>query len=287
MNLAVLVFLATAATGGWIPPAVTLRLSDSVLAKGARVRATVALRDAGYLVVLRADGDGRLSVLFPTRPDEATPTGGGATTLPPFVVAAAGGRGVVLAMRLDAPPRVAGFVAGGAWNYDALLFQPTAGNAEAALYAIAERLSGGLPFDWTAAGYAITGPIPTAGVLAPGEWYAREADIVGRPAPPATGPAASTASAGCPAAVACATGSYGAAPVPAPTPAPAPGSAPATFYAGYGPYYLPRERIVLPRRFIEDLFAPAAPPAPPATPSTPPPAARAVYVRGRLAVRRP
>jgi hypothetical protein len=79
----------------------------------------------------------------------------------------------------------------------------------------------------------------------------------------------------------------GAYPAPAAAPvAPAIGGpAPLTFYPGFPPYFLPRERIVLPRRFIEGPFdgGGGATPAPP-TPPPPSRAARAVYVRGRLAV---
>src|SRR5712691_1873692 len=57
---------------------------------------------------------------------------------------------------------------GDAWDYRALLFQPTAGDPLAALLDIVDRLANGRPFDYDVARYTVT---PAAIAAAPSDGY--------------------------------------------------------------------------------------------------------------------
>jgi hypothetical protein len=118
----------------------------------------VRLRDPGYLTVLHVDPVGRIRVLFPLHPDDTAAAPGGGT----FALAAPAGRergtGTIVAARARQPLQVAGLRAGPAWDYDhGLLFQPTAGNAVAALLDIADRMADGRAFDFDVTTYRTGG----------------------------------------------------------------------------------------------------------------------------------
>lgn len=105
----------------------------------------VRLRDPGYLTVLHVDPDGRIRVLFPRHPGDRSWVRDGAT----FEVAVdgEGGTGTILAARSRWPFSVAGLTAEAGWDYEkALLFQPTAGDPQAALLDIADRMTDGRPY---------------------------------------------------------------------------------------------------------------------------------------------
>lgn len=147
-------------------PPVALWLADSNLAPGARTRAFVRLRETSYLVVLRVDGDGKVSVIFPASPMDDTRVPGGATYEIPgpdgrasFVVREPAGTGTVFAARSATPLRFAALAGGNQWDYvGVLLFQPTAGDPLAALLDIVDRMTDGRTFDHDVATYAVTGP---------------------------------------------------------------------------------------------------------------------------------
>lgn len=145
-------------------PAVAVWLADSNLAPGSRGRAFVRMRQAGYLVLLRVDGAGRISVIFPASPlDDARIPGGATYEIPgpdgraAFTVREAAGAGTVLAARSATPLDVGALAAGERWDDHALLFEPTAGDPIAALLDIVDRLTDGRAYDADAAAYAVTG----------------------------------------------------------------------------------------------------------------------------------
>src|SRR5213593_1923154 len=49
-------------------PPIKIKLSDDVYIRGQRARVKVKTTDNGYLLVLRADAQGRIRVLFPPEP---------------------------------------------------------------------------------------------------------------------------------------------------------------------------------------------------------------------------
>jgi hypothetical protein len=118
----------------------------------------VRLRDPGYLTVLHVDPVGRIRVLFPPNPDDPAAAPGGGTFELAAPVGPEGGIGTIVAARSPWPLQVAGLRAGPAWDYDhGMLFQPTAGNAVAALLDIADRMAGGHRFDFDVTTYRTEG----------------------------------------------------------------------------------------------------------------------------------
>ncbi len=185
MVVSLLVSLAASLQGtsaALVPPAaartlppVTLWLSDSSLDPGARARAFVRLREPGSLVVLRVDGGGSIAIIFPASPGDDAWVPGGATYEVPgpdgrasFAVREPEGTGTVLAARRAMPFDFAALAQGDAWDYRALLFQPTAGDPLAALLDIVDRLANGRPFDYDVARYTVT---PAAIAAAPSDGY--------------------------------------------------------------------------------------------------------------------
>jgi hypothetical protein len=119
------------------------------------------VRDAGYLAVLHVDPTGRVRVLFPRHPDAAAAVPAGATVELAVPAGSEGGIGTILAARARAPLQVGDLRAGASWDYDnGLLFAPTAGDPLAALLDLADRLTGGRPYDADVRTYRTGGPLP-------------------------------------------------------------------------------------------------------------------------------
>lgn len=237
------------ATAAALPP-VAIWLADSVLTPGARGRALVRLRDAGELLVLRADGDGNISVIFPASPGGSAGVPGRATFEIPgpdgratFAVREAGGQGTLLAARSSAPFRFGALTSGDRWDYaGALLFRPTASDPVAALLDIVDRMSEGRPYDYDVAGYSVAAGAVVAAVEASDRFASAPGPRVmppsGYAAPAAPAPPL-TVNADCTGSLisqgsACASVTY--------TYNAAPGGAPApyeTYTQPYAPYYNP------------------------------------------------
>ena len=163
-------------------------LNDSNYQVGARARVFVNLRDPGYLVVLHADAAGRIRVLFPLTPDQPARAPAGATLQvatwddqTAFVVPAGSGMGTVVAVRSRTPLRFDDLRNDTGWDYaNSLLFQPTAGNPLAALFDIADRMTGGARYQYDVAVYrtpqtsktlAVQDEVPWSGVGSGGSYY--------------------------------------------------------------------------------------------------------------------
>lgn len=132
---------------------------------GDRVSVEVATGDDGYLLVLRVDGDGRVRVLFPVDPDLDTyvradrryqlrPQDDDAT----FRADDLGGTGLVLSFLAAAPYRFDDYATGTRWDYGRLRLADPAGDAEAQLLEVVDRMTGGGSFDYDAIGYRVWGP---------------------------------------------------------------------------------------------------------------------------------
>jgi hypothetical protein len=157
---------AVAATPPRGPARVTVRLSDSSFAHGQRARVYVELGDTAYLLVLHVNGEGRIRVLFPMRPVEDALVPGGAWYEIPgpdareaFAVDEREGTGTVLAARSRIPFQFDLLARGDDWDYaEALLFQPTGGEALAAALDIVERLADGRRTEVDATTYIVRSP---------------------------------------------------------------------------------------------------------------------------------
>jgi hypothetical protein len=144
-------------------PAAAIRawVTDSTLAEGATARLRIRVRDAGYLAVLHVDPAGLVRVVFPRRPGDDAAVPAGATVELVVPTGSDGGIGTVLAARARTPLQVGDLRAGSRWDYDnGLLFAPTAGDPLAALLDIADRLTGGRPYDSDVKTYRTGGPLP-------------------------------------------------------------------------------------------------------------------------------
>ncbi len=130
-------------------PPIKLWLSDDLFERGDRARVRVETADDGYLVVLRADADGRVRVLFPLDPgDDNFVRGGrkyelrGRGDRAAFAVDEREGSGTVLAARSVTPFRFDEFVRGDHWDYRVLSAQQVGDDAEAGLLDIVQRMAG-------------------------------------------------------------------------------------------------------------------------------------------------
>lgn len=143
-------------------PPIRLKLSDEVFATGERAKVRVKLAADGYLIVLRADAQGRVRVLFPVEPtDSGFVPGGkelsirGRGDREGFLVDDRDGAGVVLAARSDAPFDFLAFTRAGHWDYRALAASDSAPDAEAALLDLVDRMAGG-DYDFDVLSYAVS-----------------------------------------------------------------------------------------------------------------------------------
>ena len=145
---------------------VAVRLSDSSFARGQRARVYVELGDTAYLLVLHVNGEGRIRILFPMRPIEDALVPGGAWYEIPgqdargaIAVDEREGTGTVLAARARIPFQFDLLARGDDWDYaEALLFQPTGGEALAAALDIVERLADGRRTEVDATTYMVKSP---------------------------------------------------------------------------------------------------------------------------------
>src|SRR2546425_12780851 len=147
-------------------PPIKVWLSNDVLMRGDRARMHVKATQDGYLVVLRADADGHIRVLFPVDPGDSNFVRGGRKLeirgrggREAFTVAEREGSGTVLAARSTTPLKFDEFAHGGGggghWDYHALSTQAADSDAEGALLDIAQRMAGD-HFDYDVVRYTVS-----------------------------------------------------------------------------------------------------------------------------------
>jgi Domain of unknown function (DUF4384) len=168
MMLALLLSLATAQSDS--PPPITVKLNHEEFSRGDHARVYVQPAQDGYLVVLHADGDGRVRVLFPLDPtDDAFVRGGkrqelrGRSDRDAFTVDVGDGAGTVLAAISSDAFTYDGFVLNGHWDYRALGRGTVTDDPLAGLLDIARRMSGEKRFEYDAATYVVSRDIADNG----------------------------------------------------------------------------------------------------------------------------
>jgi hypothetical protein len=139
--------------------------SDGDYAFGDRAKVYAKSTADGYLVVLRADLDGRVRVLFPVDPDGDQRIAGGKKYelkgrggREAFVAEDTLGQGTVLAAYSRTPFRFTELESAGNWNSHALSARPqdVKGDPEAQLRSIVQRMqAGGERFDYDVATYVV------------------------------------------------------------------------------------------------------------------------------------
>src|SRR2546427_4754112 len=173
MVLALMVSLVTAApTGGAAtglrsddPPVKVWLNQDNYFVQGDRARVNVKVAEDGYLVVLRADADGRIRVLFPLDPsDDPFVRGGskievrGRGDREAFYVDDGEGTGVVLAARSVQPFKVDAFVRGDHWDYRVLSAREAGEDKEQLLLDVVQRMLPDGHFDYDVVSYTVESP---------------------------------------------------------------------------------------------------------------------------------
>jgi len=148
------------------PPQVQLSLnSGGEFRLGEKPRVSVRVEEDGYLVVLHADRDGRVRVLFPLEPADDDFARGdrelevrGRNGRQPFFLDYEGG-GIVLAARSADPFAFEPFVRGDHWDYRALggaNRDAVRDDPEAALLDIVRRMAGEAKFDYDVVPYTVS-----------------------------------------------------------------------------------------------------------------------------------
>lgn len=146
------------------PPVHVWLSSQGNYAPGDRAKAYVRAGRAGYLVVLHADPEGRVRVLFPIDPrdDQRVEAGKkyelkGRGGHEPFMVDDTTGHGIVLAALSQAPFRFDEFAQNDRWDYAALAEHRVRGDPEAGLLNLVQRMQpADSHFDYDVATYVVS-----------------------------------------------------------------------------------------------------------------------------------
>ncbi len=137
--------------------------------RGDKARVEVRTDRDGYLVVLHADPEGRVRVLFPLDPNDDNYVRAGKTyevrsrgDRESFYIEQSNGTGTVLAAVSIDPFRVTDFVVGDHWDYRNLRVSDIASDAEAELTEIIQRMGSSAGFDYDVVYYEILEPVQYA-----------------------------------------------------------------------------------------------------------------------------
>src|SRR5438094_9649606 len=151
LALAPLVFLVLAPPALRDPP-IRIKLSDDVYLRGERARVKVKTIENGYLLVVRADAQGRIRVLFPQEPGDAAAIRGGREVeirgrgnREAFTVDDADGSGKILAAVSSQPFRTDSFARAGHWDFRALAGDDSAAIRSTTASSVASGSDGGRP----------------------------------------------------------------------------------------------------------------------------------------------
>jgi hypothetical protein len=129
--------------------------------------AYVSLTKPGHLVLMHVDAIGRIRVLLPVAPDEATAASGNAPVAVTLPSEAQGNPTTFIAIESRWPFDFSALRLGADWDYDgAWLLQPTGGDPLAALLDIADRITDGRPYDYGVAAYSRAGVLVARGPVA-------------------------------------------------------------------------------------------------------------------------
>ena len=162
MLLALLLTLVPAVPQADGPDPITVKLNHEQFSRGDKARVYVQTAQDGYLVVLHADAEGRVRMLFPRDPsDDAFVRGGRRQEIrsrsdrDAFMVEGDDGAGTVLAAVSTDAFSFDGFVLNGHWDYRALGQGTVKDDPLAGLLDIVRRMSGANRFEYDAATYVV------------------------------------------------------------------------------------------------------------------------------------
>jgi hypothetical protein len=153
---------AGAATAVQDPPVRVWLSQHQGLERGDRIRVNVRTEEDGYLVVLHADPEGRIRMIFPLDPvDDHFIRGGRDYEVRnrgdrhAITIHQSGGVGLVYAAYARDPFRFDGLVRGGHWDYTLDDAWQVREDAEGELTALVDRMTGGAAFDYDLAWYDV------------------------------------------------------------------------------------------------------------------------------------
>jgi len=142
----------------WLDP-------DDYVMTGDRMRVHLRAAEDGYVIVLRADAQGRVRVLFPLDPTDDAFVRGGKTfeiksrgDREAFSVDDASGTGTVLAAWSASPFTTDSFALNGHWDYRVLASRRVADDPEAGLLDLADAMAGDNHFEYDVASYTVGEP---------------------------------------------------------------------------------------------------------------------------------
>src|SRR5713226_3151251 len=146
-------------------PPVKVWLDQGNYRRADKAHVNIKLGEDGYLVVLRADANGRVRVLFPLDPaDDAFVRGGrtievrGRGDREAFSIDEGEGSGLVLAARSVTPFKLDEFARGDHWDYRMLTARDAGDDKERALLDIVQRMVPDGHFDYDAVNYTVASP---------------------------------------------------------------------------------------------------------------------------------
>jgi len=147
--------------GGHSTPVIKVSTEWDEYSRGQEAQVTVETRDDGYVIVMQADVDGRVRVLYPLDPtDDNFVRGGhsfdikGRGGKKSFYVDGPGGTGMVYAAYSSVPFHFDAFVSGGHWDYGALYDKTMDSDFENGFTALVDKMSTG-HFDYDVARYTV------------------------------------------------------------------------------------------------------------------------------------
>src|SRR5689334_13555554 len=153
---------AVAAVRSDDPPVKVWLNNDNNFRRGDKARVNVRLAEDGYVVVLRADADGRVRVLFPLDPADDDFVRGhetievrGRGDREAFYVDDRQGSGIVFVARSVAPFKFDEFVRGDHWDYRVLDARNAGDDKEAALLDMVQRMVPDGHFDYDVVTYTV------------------------------------------------------------------------------------------------------------------------------------
>src|SRR5260221_5064101 len=144
------------------PPVKVWLNHDNYFQRGDKARVNVRLAEDGYVLVLRADAEGRVRVVFPLDPSDDNFVRGhetievrGRGDREAFVVDDREASGLVLAARSTTPFKLDEFVRGDPWDYRVLDARQAGDDKEAGLLDMVQRMTAEGRFDYDAVTYVV------------------------------------------------------------------------------------------------------------------------------------
>jgi hypothetical protein len=180
--LPILAATAAAAPQGGAAPAADQQVQvwlsgGDELVRGDKVRVYLKANGDGYMLVLHAEPDGRIHVLFPVDPGDDNYVRGGKTyevrgrgDRDAFTVYGTRGAGTVYAAFSQDPFQFGGFVLNGHWDYRAQAFS-VGDDPEADLTALAQQMAGTGQFTYDLAHYDVVQQVASGSSYYGGSYY--------------------------------------------------------------------------------------------------------------------